>query len=298
MKPVGIVGTGLMGTAVAKRLRGAGFPVHGLDADPQKAKGIEALGGAVAPSVAALVAACNVVFLCVFDTQQVEDVVEGKGGILEARHGRAGGVTVVCTSTCDPDRIAALAGRLAGSGVRFIEMPVSGTSLQVANGDGVGLVAGERADADAIAPVLDAVCPSRHYIGAAGNGGRAKLAVNLVLGLNRGALAEGLVLAERLGLDPVAFLGVLKGSAAYSQVMDVKGEKFAKREFDKVQSRVDQSLKDFTLMLEQARARGQALPFASVYVELLKGCVAHGEAQQDNAAILAEIARRRTAGKA
>ena len=142
------------------------------------------------------------------------------------------------------------------------------------------------------APVLDAICPRRHYLGAVGNGSRAKLAVNLILGLNRAALAEGLVFASRLGLEPVAFLEVARGSAAYSQVMDVKGELMARREYRNPQSRVDQSLKDFRLMLEQARASGQDLPFASVYARMLEDCVAHGEALFDNAAIAEAIGRR------
>ena len=191
-----------------------------------------------------------------------------------------------------PDRLAALAQRVTAHGVRLIEMPISGTSVQVARGDGVGLTGG---DLDAIAqakPVLEAICPKLHYLGAVGNGSRAKLAVNLTLGLNRAALAEGLVFGSRLGLDPVAFLEVLKGSAAHSQVMDVKGALMAKREFRNPQSRIDQSLKDFKLMVDQARACGQDLPFATVYARMLEDCIAHGEGDWDNAAILEAIARR------
>ena len=93
--------------------------------------------------------------------------------------------------------------------------------------------------------------PRRFHIGKAGDGGRAKLAINLILGLNRMALAEGLVFASRLGLDAKAFLEVAKASAAYSQVMDIKGGKMVEREF-KPEGFVHQSLKDFTLMQEQA----------------------------------------------
>ena len=93
--------------------------------------------------------------------------------------------------------------------------------------------------------------PTYFHIGKIGDGGRAKLAVNLILGLNRLALAEGLVFAERLGLDPAAFLKVARGSAAYSQVMDVKGAKMMRGEFA-AEGRVTQHLKDVHLMLEQA----------------------------------------------
>jgi 3-hydroxyisobutyrate dehydrogenase-like beta-hydroxyacid dehydrogenase len=232
--------------------------------------------------------------LCVFNTEQVEEVIAGAGLLRHGQTGSRGTRVFVVTSTCDPDRLAALAQRVSPQGARIVEAPISGTSRQVANGDGVFLIGGEREDVERASAVLDAICPKRHYLGAVGNGSRAKLAVNLILGLNRAALAEGLVFAETLGLDRLAFLNVARGSAAYSQVMDVKGELMAKREFTQPQSRIDQSLKDFSLMLEQARAKGQGLPFASLYAQMMQDCIEHGEAEWDNAAIAAAIARRKT----
>ena len=296
MQQIGLVGMGLMGGAIAQRLQGAGFAVAGYDVDPARSKRLAEAGGTPVPTLAAVAGQCDTIVLAVFNTDQVEAVVEADDGLLRARQAASPRLRLICTSTCDPDRIARLAARIAAH-ADYIEMPVSGTSGQVAKGDGVGLVAGERAAIDAVTAVLAAICPQRQYLGAVGNGGRAKLAVNLVLGLNRGAIAEGLVFAERMGLDPVAFLDVLRNSAAYSQVMDIKGPLMARREFGDPLSRVDQSYKDFALMLEQARALGQELPFASVYADLLKGCIGHGEAQWDNAAILAEIARRGAVAK-
>jgi 3-hydroxyisobutyrate dehydrogenase-like beta-hydroxyacid dehydrogenase len=135
---------------------------------------------------------------------------------------------VLCTSTCDPDRIAALGGRLAGSKLRFLETPVSGTSEQVRQGDGVGLIGGDPKTAEDIAPVLDALFPRRFHIGKIGDGGRAKLAVNLILGLNRMALAEGLTFAERMGPDPKAPPGAAMGSASSSQVMRPRAKMLAR----------------------------------------------------------------------
>jgi 3-hydroxyisobutyrate dehydrogenase-like beta-hydroxyacid dehydrogenase len=221
----------------------------------------------------------------------VEAVIEGSDGLLSSRQPTAPRPIFICTSTCDPDRIALLAARIE-TRADYIEMPVSGTSAQVASGEGVGLVGGARSAVAAAAPVLQAICPNRQYIGAVGTGGKAKLAVNLVLGLNRGAIAEGLVFAEKMGLEPVTFLEVLRNSAAYSQVMDTKGPLMARRAFRQPVSRVDQSYKDFSLMLEYAAQLGQELPFAEVYAELLRDCIERGEAQWDNAAILAAIARR------
>src|SRR6266540_4567517 len=246
--PVGLIGIGLMGQALAQRLIDADFNVIGFDIDADKSARLRERGGQTVPSIAALARVSQPIVLAVFDTDQVEDVVEN--ALLPAV-GDASDKLVLCTSTCDPDRIAALGTRVAARGLRFLETPVSGTSEQVRRGEGVGLIGGDAAAATAVAPVLDALFPKRFHIGEVGDGGRAKLAVNLILGLNRLALAEGLVFAERLGLDPEAFLKVVRGSAAYSQVMDIKGSKMTHGEFA-AEGRITQHLKDVHLMLEQA----------------------------------------------
>ena len=294
MTRVGVIGAGLMGTAITQRLVAAGFEVLAYDVDADKRAAIARVGAKPEATAGVVIAGCEVNVICVFNTDQVEEVIAGPGGGVDAiAQGGTGARIFVVTTTCDPDQLAALAGRVRPQGAHVLEVPISGTSRQVAQGDGVGLIGGERAVMDKASAVLDAFCRQRHYLGAVGNGSRAKLAVNLILGLNRAALAEGLVFATRLGLDPVAFLDVARGSAAYSQVMDVKGTMMARREYSNPQSRVDQSLKDFKLMLAQARTAGQDLPFAAVYARMLEDCVANGEAEIDNAAIAEAIARRR-----
>jgi L-threonate 2-dehydrogenase len=294
MERIGLIGAGLMGTAIARRLLGAGFEVLAYDVDPEKRAAIDRAGAKAQSAAGVVIAGCEVNVIAVFDTGQVEDLTEGPGGALEAiAQGGTGARLLVVTSTCDPDRLAALAARVAAHGAHVVESPISGTSAQVARGEGVGLIGGDARMVERAAHVLDAICPRRHHLGPVGNGSRAKLAVNLILGLNRAALAEGLVFADRLKLDPAAFLEVARGSAAYSQVMDVKGALMARHEYDPPQSRVDQSLKDFRLMIEQARTQGQSLPFAELYVRMLEDCVEHGEAAWDNAAVAEAIGRQR-----
>jgi 3-hydroxyisobutyrate dehydrogenase-like beta-hydroxyacid dehydrogenase len=283
---VGVIGLGLMGEVLATRLMAAGFSVMGYDIDPAKNTRLTARGGKAAASPAE-VAACRVIALAVFSTDQVEDVVER--ALLPVA---VAGTVVMCTSTCDPDRIEALGQRLAGGKIRFLETPVSGTSEQVRQGDGVGLIGGDPKTVDEIAPVLDALFPRRFHIGKIGDGGRAKLAVNLILGLNRMALAEGLTFAERMGLDAKAFLAVAKGAASYSQVMETKGEKMLAREFSP-EGRVKQTLKDVHMMLDQGEKLGQELPMLKVHCDVLEACVRAGEAERDNSIIVEEIRRRR-----
>ena len=281
--PVGVIGLGLMGEVYARRLIAAGFAVVGFDVDAAKSERLAQIG-ARAGSLAGIARDCNPIVLAVFSTDQVEDVVER--ALLPA----AAGQIVICTSTCDPDRIAVLNGRVADR-LRFLEVPVSGTSEQVRQGDGVGLIGGDQRIAEAAAPVLDALFPKRFHIGRAGDGGRAKLAVNLILGLNRLALAEGLVFAARLGLDPAAFLKVARASAAASQVMDTKGPKMVGGDFAP-EGRARQTLKDTHLMLDQARKAGQKLPLLEIHADVLEACLRHGEGDMDNSIIIEEIRRR------
>jgi 3-hydroxyisobutyrate dehydrogenase-like beta-hydroxyacid dehydrogenase len=285
-RQVGIVGLGLLGSALAHRLIAAGFDPKGYDIDAAKIAAFAKAGGTAA--TLDKVARCDVVLLAVFDTDQVEDVVTNV--LLPAATGAP--KTVLVASTCDPDRIAALIGRVAPQ-LRMIEAPVSGSSAQVRNGDGVGLIGGERDTIASVADILDALYPKWFSMGAAGNGGRAKLAINHMLGLNRLVLAEGLVFAERLGLDAKSFLDVARQSAAYSQVMDIKGPKMVSGDYTP-QGFIHQSLKDFRLILAQAASRGQEMPLAALNAAVLQACVSHGEGERDNAAVIEELRRRKT----
>ncbi len=289
---VGMIGVGLMGTVMSRRLIDAGFGVTGFDPRLEARAGLASIGGTPVECLPALTRRCNRAVVSVFDTAQVEDVIEGPAGVLSVPKAERRLRVIINTATCEPDRIAALAERANARGLQFVELPISGTSQQVAQGDGVGLVAGDRQTADASADIIAAICPRTYFMGAFGNGAKTKLAINLVLGLNRAALAEGLTFAGRLGLPLDAFIEAAKGSAAYSQIMDVKGGKMIAQDFTP-HGKVGQSLKDFGLILEAAASRGQALPLASVYADLMQSCVDAGEAELDNCAIIKEIARRK-----
>ena len=288
--PVAIVGLGLMGEVYAQRLLDAKLAVTGFDLDTARCSRLAEMGGQPARSVAALARPARCLIIAVFNTDQVEAVIEGQ--LLPAL-GEGSGKIVLCMSTCDPDRIEALAKRVIPRGVRYLDVPVSGTSDQVRRGDGVALIGGDPAIAAEVSDVLDALFARRFHVGKVGDGGRATLAVNLILGLNRLALAEGLVFAERMGLDPAAFLDVARGSASYSQVMDTKGPKMVRNDFS-AEGRIRQTLKDAHLMLGQAAASGQKLSALAAHVDVLEACVRAGEAELDNSAIVREVRRRTT----
>lgn len=290
--PVGVVGIGLIGRALVKRLIDAGHQIIGYDVDEDKRNGLVAIGGMAAASLEDLFQATDRIIISVFNTDQVEEVIEGSGGVAEVAGKSGAEKLAIVVSTCDPERVKRLGERLADGPVRLLELPISGASGQIADGDGIGLVAGHKDDVDAAADILSAICKKCHFMGETGNGGRTKLAINLILGINRTGLAEGLVFAETLGLPLTNFLDAAKDSAAYSQIMDVKGGKMVAGEFSP-QGRVSQSTKDAHLMIEAAEAAGQDLPLGRTYLDILSKSIAAGDGDLDNSAVMREIQRRK-----
>jgi 3-hydroxyisobutyrate dehydrogenase-like beta-hydroxyacid dehydrogenase len=195
---------------------------------------------------------------------------------------------VIYTTTCAPDDILRLAERAAGANMPFIEAPISGTSAEVRDGSATALVAGETGAIEAVGAVLDILCPRRIHVGKIGDASRTKLAINLILQNNRAALAEGIVFAERLGLDGRSFLDAARKSAAYSRVMDSKGEKMLARDF-RPQSHISQTLKDAELILEEATRRDLQLPMTLVQARLLRTAIARVGPDSDSAAVIEAI---------
>jgi 3-hydroxyisobutyrate dehydrogenase-like beta-hydroxyacid dehydrogenase len=280
-----------MGQAFASRLLTAGYPVVGHDVRPTPDLPV---GLVRVVTLAELAVQVDLIVLAVFDTLQVNSVVAGPEGLLATFADQIlsrARPTVMCCSTCDPDGLAELALQAQRQGLPFLELPFSGTSLQVARGAGFGLIGGDYDLINRWTSVLDVICPQREHVGGFGDANRVKLAINLVLGLHRAALAEGLVFGRQMGLDPAKLLDTLQHSAAASSVMGVKGQHMVERCYDPPQSRVDQSLKDFKLITELATQRGQPLPLVSVYIDLMQSCAQRGEAHLDNSIIHEAIAR-------
>ena len=286
----GVIGLGLIGTSLAKRLLHAGFSVAGYDVAAERRDNLAQMGGVACTSAQAVGERCRIIVLAVFNTDQVEALLESP--VAQGGAALGSDQLVICTSTCDPDRIEALAARVEKRGIRLLESPLSGNSDQIAKGNGVALVGGDRATMDIAASVLNALCRQHFYLGPAGSGGRAKLAINLVGGLNRAVMAEGLAFAESMGLELAPLLEVMKSSAVYSRAMDTRGMKMVESDFTP-HAWLTQSLKDFKLMHEVAARIGQELPLATQYVQLVESCIAHGEGQLDNSVVIQELRRRR-----
>lgn len=291
-EPPGLVGIGLVGTAIAEHLLARGFGVVGFDIDPTRSEQFATMGGQAVKGPAEVGGRCRRVFLSLMTTEIVREVVEGTDGLLSADEPPR---FIVDTTTGDPDETVALAERLTRRDVRYLDATISGSSRQIRSRQAVMMVGGERGDFETCADLLDAVSDNVVHVGPTGSGVKAKLASNLILGLNRLALAEGLVFADKLGLELKPFLELLKITPAYSAAMDTKGEKMLAGDFTP-EARVLQHHKDVTTILRYAEKHGQELLLTRAHIDVLQRLVDAGHGSLDNSAVIKEI-RRRTGSK-
>ncbi|HXU87896.1 MAG TPA: NAD(P)-dependent oxidoreductase [Methylomirabilota bacterium] len=282
---VGIVGLGLLGHAVAARLRAAGHDVVGHDVVPERVEALLALGGRAGGSVAGAVEAAEVVCVLLPSLAAVEEVILGPAGIAAAARR---GHTVVQMSTISPALTERLARECGARDLGFLDCPVSGTSGMVERGDGIIFVGGERALYERCRPVLESILPRAVFIGLAGQAMALKLVANLLVALNSAAAAEALAMAERAGLDMRLTLDVLAGSAASSRMLEVRGPMIVKREFPP-QMKLDLFMKDLHLIQEAASAVGAPLPLTDVAERLYRGAQAAGHGGEDLAAVVTAL---------
>lgn len=285
-RTVGLIGIGLLGTALAERLRESGYAVLGFDIEPARLETLRSLGGQPAASPGEVVRGALRLLLSLPNSEAGENVLAQVRDLLHS------GQVVIDTTTTDPEWSAAHGAELAVRKVGFVDATVVGSSAQARQGDIILLAGGRAEDMAACQDLFAALARRWFHMGPWGSGARMKLVVNLVLGLNRAVLAEGLVLAEGCGFDAALALEVLKSGPAYSRVMDTKGPKMLQRDFTP-QARLAQHLKDVRLILAEGKRVGARLPLSEVHRRLLEEVEAAGFGGEDNSAILRALVARK-----
>lgn len=281
---IGVIGLGLMGTALTERLLEHGYHVLVWNRTRAKAGPLLARGAVWSDNP---LADCERVIISLYTTDIVEQVLAQLDAGLQA------GQIILDTTTGEPEQTAALGARLAARGVRYLDAPISGSSEQTRRGEATVIVGGDRAAFEACADLWRVLGAKVFHVGPCGSAAKMKLITNLVLGLNRAALAEGLAFAEALGVSPAAALEVMMGSNAYSKAMEVKGRKLVERDFTP-QARLAQHLKDVRLMMQAAAAVGMNLPLADTHRRLLEQAEAAGLGELDNSAIIEVLRKKKT----
>lgn len=282
-KKIGFVGLGLMGRGMVRNLLSAGFPVVGYDMDKSKMEALAGKGFQEAASPEDLPPLVDVIILSLPNSHVVNNVV---GDSLKLFATERKGLILIDTTTADPVMSEELAARLRGKGIDMLDATISGTSKMCAEKDITFMVGGQEDKFKACEQILSVLGKEIFYMGGNGSGALAKLVVNLVLGLNRMVLAEGLCLASKAGMNPQRTLEVLRKSAAYSKAMDQKGQKMIEKDFLLPEGKLAFHLKDVRLILDLGHRVNAPLILSSLHAQALGAEVAKGRGEWDNADII------------
>jgi len=287
----GIIGIGLAGIAISETLLKAGYKLAGYDIRKERMELFAGMGGIAAQSSRDVAADCPRIILSLFDTKTVKEVIFGEAGLLTSPSKPR---CIIDTTTGDPEETREIAEDLASRGIAYMDATLSGSSEQIRNRQAVFMVGGDEKAFSSCRDIFDAAAEKTFYLGAPGNGSKAKLASNLVLGLNRLVLAEGLHFAGILGLDIREFLPLLKATPAYSVAMDVKGEKMINDDYSP-QSKVAQHYKDLLMIQHYAHMEKENLPLADIHEKILKDLIDEGKGDLDSSSVFRYLKTRKAA---
>lgn len=279
---IGLIGLGLVGSALAERFASAGFSIVGYDIDQNR---LEALSYVLAKSVnSPLEVAESVrrVVLSLPNSDVVQEVVEAENGIVS---GASSDTVIVDTTTGNPLKTEKLAERLSNRGISYIDATIVGSSQQIWSSEVIVLIGGDEKTVEQQQDIFDTFASETFLMGRNGKGAEAKLIVNLFIGLNRLVMAEGLAMGLKAGIEPDKLLKVLRSSAAYSRVMDTKGDKMITEDFTP-QARLRQHFKDVGLILELGERLDARLPLSKLHAQLLQEAIEKGYGDDDNSAII------------
>jgi 3-hydroxyisobutyrate dehydrogenase-like beta-hydroxyacid dehydrogenase len=263
-----VLGTGRMGSALAERLAGQGVAVVVYNRTPDRATALaERIGAAVAASPAEAASRADVVITMVADDAAVHDQFDGPDGIAA---GIRPGSVAVDMSTVLPDTIRAVAPAVRARGAGILDGPVSGSVSSARAGELTIMVGGEADDLERARPILECLARRLFHLGPLGTGAVMKLAVNtLIFGLN-GAVAEGLVLAERNGIDRTLAYEVLASSAAGAPMVGYKRANFVEPDTTPVAFSLALADKDLRLIRELAETSDTSMPQATVNLDTIQ----------------------------
>jgi 3-hydroxyisobutyrate dehydrogenase-like beta-hydroxyacid dehydrogenase len=261
--PIGFIGLGLLGQAMALRLVQQGFPLVVWNREPERSVPLAETGATVASSPADVAAQCRVVCLCVIDGAAVNDVVFGPQGMGQAAPAPR---TLLDFSTVDPAATRAMAARAADMMLRWIDAPVSGGPAAAVTGNLTIMCGGATEDLAQVEPVLGALASRRTHVGGVGTGQEMKVLNQALVGGTSVLLAEVLTLARRLGLPVEKVPACLEGGLADSVGLQRLWPRMAAEQFDPPTGRAAQMLKDLKNVEALCRAGSLDLPLLQTAV--------------------------------
>jgi 3-hydroxyisobutyrate dehydrogenase-like beta-hydroxyacid dehydrogenase len=283
---VAVLGIGLMGFPIARRLCEAGLHVNAWNRTRSKAERLEPLGARVFDTPAQAVADADLVVMLLEDGSAVDSVLFQQG-VSEAL---GPGALVVDMSSIQPRQATDHAARLAVLRVAHVDAPVSGGTVGAEQGTLAIMAGGQIADVERARPLLELLGRLTH-VGPHGSGQLAKLANQMIVGITIGAVAEALLLCEKGGADMARVRHAISGGFAESRVLQLHGQRMVERDFTK-RAGIAVQLKDMRNALSTANAIGFNAPITVLFEQLFSQAAEHGLADLDHSALFVELARR------
>ena len=276
---VGIVGVGIMGSAIARNLIAAKMPVIGFDVAAARREELGAMGGTVAHSASEVVEAAEVILTSLPSIAAFDETVAA----ILAKPRRNLVVAELSTLPIEVKQRAHDA--LAEAGVTMLDCPLSGTGAQAVTRDLVIYASGERAACDRCAPVFGGFSRLIHYVGAFGNGSKMKFLANLLVAIHNIATAEAMVLGIKAGLDPDQIVKVVGSGAGTSRVFELRAPLMAKADYRPPTMKISIWQKDMEVIGDFARSLGVATPLFAACLPVYNAALGLGLAGDDTAAV-------------
>jgi 3-hydroxyisobutyrate dehydrogenase-like beta-hydroxyacid dehydrogenase len=282
LRPVGFIGLGNMGRPMALNLVKHGFPLVVNDIDPAKVVPLLERGARAEESAERVAATVERTICIVETTAQAESVIAGERGIVKSAKP---GHIVICMSTIDPFAARRLAETLAARGVAMLDAPVSGGTERAKSGELSIIAGGDPATFDACNDVFKAMGTKLFHVGPLGSGLAMKLVNNMLIQVNRVAVAEALVMGVKAGLDPQKIYDVVRVSTGASYAFEHGVPKILARDFAPGGT-VDITYKDQELETSFAKQLGVPLLLANVTQQLYQMARAAGLNKEDGLAVI------------
>ena len=282
MQRVGFIGLGAMGTPMAWNLHKAGYLACVYNRTAAAAQPFREAGITQHATPAALAAQTDAVIIMVTDPTALHEVVSGRDGVVAGL--RPGG-HVINMSTVSPEATRQAAAAVTARGGRFVDAPVSGTVKPAQDGTLVILAGGERADIEAVTPILKTLGKEVIYCGPAGQGTHMKLVLNLLLGGMMALLAEAITLGRQLGLETEDILKAIASGPLNAPLYQIKGKMMLEGRYAR-QFPIDLMFKDLNLVLETAGHARVPLPATAAVREAFNAARGIGQGDSDIAAVI------------
>lgn len=279
---IGFIGLGIMGQPMALNLIRNGFKVSAWNRTRSKAEPVEKAGARIASTPAEAVRDADVVMMIVSDSAAVQEVVAGKGGILEAL--RPGMIVVDC-STISPEVSRKLAAQVASRGASWLDAPVTGSKHGAEKGDLTFMIGGDQEALERVMPILKALGKKHIYCGAQSLGLAAKLVQNAIQSTMVEIFSEGFVMAVKAGVKPQTMMEIIQSSLARSALIDFKAPFVFRGDFTPYFP-LKLMHKDLGLAMEAAYALNVPMPIAAAVKEVYGAVKAKGKGDLDYAAVI------------